>query len=154
MQIQPCARGHDDAQIGRRVVQQVRQGVTDRQLGQGIHFIQNQYGFATQISHFRQPLRQPFLFVTPQSRNRLECAGKRRPTAANCHGNSQPLDKTRTIILCIQRHPGHHGAVRQTFTAPLGQQKGFAEACRRLNGDHHFVCQFLGMDTQAVSHPC
>ncbi|MCY1272821.1 hypothetical protein D9M70_214150 [compost metagenome] len=154
IEVQTPARSHDDAQVGRRVVQQVGQALTDGRLGQCIDLIEDQHRFATEVGHFRQPVGQPLQLIAATARHALTEADEGRPAAAQRHCGCQPLGEAAAIIVAVQHQPGDHRPARQELPAPLRQQHGLAETGRRLHGDDHLVRQLRRVDAEPFPQLC
>ena len=83
-------------------------------------------------------------------RDALEAAGARRleqrvaegrPAGADAHRQRQALHEALRVVLRLAPTARRRRAVRQVLAPPLRQQRGLAEAGRRLHEDHRVVAQ-------------
>ena len=147
LEIAVGARGDHHAQVGRRVAQQVGQRLA-RGLRQALGLVDDQHD----VERRSAPLR-PARPVTPSRPRR-----RRRPSSSVWPNVGRPAPtRTASARLCTKRVGLVRGcadsqattaAVRQVLAAPLRQQRGLAEAGRRLHQHDRAVAQLVLVDLQ------
>ena len=99
------------------------------------------------LRHLGQPDRHAFEAGRRDGLQQRVAEG--RAARAGANGERQALHEARDVVLRLRRQPRHDPALRQMLAAPLRQQRGLAEAGRRLHQDHRVVAQLLVVGLQA-----
>ena len=135
------ARRDHGAQVGRRVAQQVGQRLARRRRAAGRPRRRSGRRRAPTARPRRaRPSRLRGRSAAPPSSSVWPKVG--RPAAART-ASARPARSAATSSLRLRRQPGHDPALRQMLAAPLREQRGLAEAGRRLHQDHRAVAQAL-----------
>ena len=149
MQRAIAARGHDHPQVGRRVAQQVGERLA-RLLWQPLGLVHDQHQVERRLRDLGQPGGDAFHACR---RCRFEQrVAETRPGSADTHRQRQGLHQALRVVLRLRQQPGDHRPVRQMLEPPLRQQRGLAEAGRRLHQHHRVVAQARVASEQPRAH--
>ena len=133
------ARRHDGAQVGRRIAQQVGQrlarGGGRRSASSTISTMSS-----ADLRHLGQPDRDAFQ-ARPGRRRRAACGRRSGGPAPVRTASARPCTKRARVVVRPAPTARRRRAVRQVLAPPLRQQRGLAEAGRRLHQDDRTVAQ-------------